>query len=71
MRQICSVNANNKNAGNPQWEEAVSESEYKLRLAQDLIGRGKVSRRDFIHLGLAAGLTVAAANTLFVSVARA
>ncbi|CAH2395415.1 ABC transporter substrate-binding protein [Mesorhizobium ventifaucium] len=49
----------------------MSESEYKLRLAQNLIGRGKVSRRDFIQLGLKAGLTVAAADTLFVSVARA
>jgi peptide/nickel transport system substrate-binding protein len=49
----------------------MSESEYKLRLAQNMIGRGKVSRRDFIHLGLAAGLTIAAADKLFVSVARA
>ncbi|RWO56708.1 ABC transporter substrate-binding protein [Mesorhizobium sp.] len=49
----------------------MSESEYKLRLAQNLIGRGKVSRRDFIQLGLAAGLTVAAGDKLFVTVARA
>jgi peptide/nickel transport system substrate-binding protein len=32
---------------------------------------GKISRRDFIHLGLAAGLTAAAADKLFVSEARA
>lgn len=49
----------------------MSESEYKLGIAQSLIGGGKVSRRDFIHLGLAAGLTVAAADRLFVSTARA
>ncbi|RWX59353.1 ABC transporter substrate-binding protein, partial [Mesorhizobium sp. M2A.F.Ca.ET.039.01.1.1] len=49
----------------------MSESEYKLRIAQSLIGRGKVSRRDFIHLGLAAGLTVAASDQIFVTVARA
>ncbi|AZO01633.1 MULTISPECIES: ABC transporter substrate-binding protein [unclassified Mesorhizobium] len=49
----------------------MSESEYKLRIAQSLIGRGKVSRRDFIHLGIAAGLTVAAADQIFVTVARA
>ncbi|MER8842679.1 ABC transporter substrate-binding protein [Mesorhizobium sp. M0913] len=33
--------------------------------------RGKISRRDFINLGLAAGLTVTAADKLFVSTARA
>ncbi|MER8555593.1 ABC transporter substrate-binding protein [Mesorhizobium sp. M0977] len=49
----------------------MSESEYKLGIAQSLIGHSKISRRDFIHLGLAAGLTVTAADKLFVSSARA
>jgi peptide/nickel transport system substrate-binding protein len=40
----------------------MSESEYKLKLALGAIGRGKVSRREFIQLALAAGLTVAAAD---------
>ena len=49
----------------------MSESEYKLRKAQNLIGGGKVSRRDFIQLGVAAGVTQAAAEAHVVSTARA
>jgi peptide/nickel transport system substrate-binding protein len=49
----------------------MSEFEQKLERAKRLAGRGKVSRRDFIQLGLAAGLTVAAADALFVTAVRA
>jgi peptide/nickel transport system substrate-binding protein len=49
----------------------MSESEYKLKLALGAIGRGKVSRREFMQLALAAGLTVAAADKLYVSAAHA
>ena len=49
----------------------MSESMEKLKLAENLVGRGKVSRRQFVQLALAAGLTVGAAETLFVKAARA
>jgi len=49
----------------------MSESMEKLKLAEKLVGRGKVSRRQFVQLALAAGITAAAAETLFVKAARA
>ncbi len=49
----------------------MSEFEYKLRLATKLVGRGKLSRRDFVQFLLAAGFTTAAANTMFATAARA
>ena len=49
----------------------MSETEYKLKLALHAIGRGKVSRREVMQLALAAGLTAAAADQLYVSAARA
>jgi peptide/nickel transport system substrate-binding protein len=49
----------------------MSELEHKLKLALDKVGRGKVSRREFIQLALAAGLTVGAADMLFTTAARA
>ncbi|HET6621024.1 MAG TPA: ABC transporter substrate-binding protein [Dongiaceae bacterium] len=49
----------------------MSESTEKLKLAEKLVGRGKVSRRQFVQLALAAGFTAAAAETLFVKAARA
>ncbi|HEX6120720.1 MAG TPA: ABC transporter substrate-binding protein, partial [Dongiaceae bacterium] len=49
----------------------MSESIEKLKLAEKLVGRGKVSRRQFVQLALAAGFTAAAAETLFVKAARA
>src|SRR5262245_818342 len=49
----------------------MSESMEKLKLAEKLAGRGKVSRRQFVQLALAAGFTAAAAETLFVKAARA
>jgi peptide/nickel transport system substrate-binding protein len=49
----------------------MSESTEKLKLAEKLVSRGKVSRRQFVQLALAAGFTAAAAETLFVKAARA
>lgn len=43
----------------------------KLRQAKALAGRGKVSRRDFMQLAMATGLSAAAASTLFATSARA
>jgi hypothetical protein len=34
-----------------------------------LVGKGKVGRRDFIQLALAAGLSVAAAESMFAAAA--
>ncbi|MGH6939426.1 ABC transporter substrate-binding protein [Hypericibacter sp.] len=42
-----------------------------LNLMKRLVAQGRMSRRDFIQLSVATGLTVAAANTAFVSAARA
>ncbi len=49
----------------------MTELETKLKQASKLVGRGKLSRRDFMQLALAAGFTAAAANALFVRAARA
>jgi peptide/nickel transport system substrate-binding protein len=49
----------------------MSESMEKLKLAEKLVGRGKVSRRQFVQLALAAGLTAATAQSMFVKAARA
>jgi peptide/nickel transport system substrate-binding protein len=49
----------------------MSEIKEKLNHAQKLAGKGKVSRREFVQLAMAAGMTVAAAETLFVKAARA
>ena len=49
----------------------MSELEHKLKLALGKIGGGKVSRREFIQLALAAGFTVAAADMLYTGAARA
>ena len=49
----------------------MSESLEKLKLAEKLVGRGKVSRRQFVQLALAAGFTAATAETMFVKAARA
>ncbi len=49
----------------------MSEINHKLDLAKKLAGKGKVSRRDFVHLALAAGFTAAAADTMFVKAVRA
>lgn len=49
----------------------MSEFMNKLKCARQLVGCGKVSRRDFIQLALAAGVTVPAAQSLFAGAARA
>src|SRR5262245_54425306 len=49
----------------------MSEFEHKLKLATTLAGKGKVSRRDFIQLAMAAGFTAAAGNAMFVKAVRA
>ncbi|HEY3145449.1 MAG TPA: peptide ABC transporter substrate-binding protein, partial [Dongiaceae bacterium] len=49
----------------------MSESMDKLKLAEKLVSRGKVSRRQFVQLALAAGFTATAAQTMFVKAARA
>jgi len=49
----------------------MSELNHKLEAARKLAGKGKVSRRDFVQLALAAGFTAAAANTMFVDAVRA
>ncbi|MCI0365694.1 MAG: hypothetical protein L0219_17675, partial [Phycisphaerales bacterium] len=43
----------------------------ELEKMKSLAAIGKVSRREFIQYALAAGMTVAAAETLFVKTARA
>src|SRR5215207_4794519 len=49
----------------------MRDFENKIKLAGKLVAQGRVSRRDFMQLALAGGLTVAAANTMFVRAARA
>jgi peptide/nickel transport system substrate-binding protein len=49
----------------------MRDFDSKIKLASKLVAQGRVSRRDFMQLALAGGLTVAAANTMFVRAARA
>ncbi len=49
----------------------MTEFEMKLKAASKAVGRGKLSRRDFMQLALASGVTLAAANTMFATAARA
>lgn len=49
----------------------MTEFELKLQSAAELAAQGRVSRRDFVQLALAAGLTAMAANAMFVQAARA
>jgi peptide/nickel transport system substrate-binding protein len=49
----------------------MSEFSSKLKVAERLVGRGKISRREFVQLALAAGFTVAAADAMFIKAARA
>ena len=48
----------------------MKDMDRKLAEAAKLVARSKVSRRDFMQLALAAGLTATAANALFVKAAR-
>lgn len=49
----------------------MTEFEMKMKAAKKAVGLGKLSRRDFIQFALASGMTLAAANTLFSTAARA
>jgi peptide/nickel transport system substrate-binding protein len=49
----------------------MKEFEYKLDVATKLARKGRVSRRDFVQLAIAAGLTATAANAMFTTAARA
>ncbi len=49
----------------------MRDFDSKIKLASKLVAQGRVSRRDFMQLAVAGGLTVAAANTMFVRAARA
>ena len=49
----------------------MTEFEKKLKLAATLAAKGRVSRRDFVQLALAAGLTAMAANAMLVQTVRA
>ena len=49
----------------------MTDFDHKLKRAEKMVAKGKVSRRDFMQLALAAGMTVAAADKLFVTAARA
>src|SRR5215510_5150355 len=51
--------------------QEVSEISSKLKAAERFVGRGKISRREFVQLALAAGFTVAAAEAMFTKAARA
>jgi peptide/nickel transport system substrate-binding protein len=49
----------------------MSDLNRKLDIASKLAARGKLSRRDFIQLAIAAGLTVPAASAMFSKAVRA
>jgi peptide/nickel transport system substrate-binding protein len=49
----------------------MNEFDFRFQRIQKLATLGKISRRDFIQLGVAAGLTIVAADKLFVNMARA
>jgi peptide/nickel transport system substrate-binding protein len=49
----------------------MSEYQHKLKLAEQAVSRGKLSRRDFIQFAMAGGATLASANLMFAKAARA
>jgi peptide/nickel transport system substrate-binding protein len=49
----------------------MKELEFKLDISAKLARKGRVSRRDFVQLAMAAGFTAAAADTMFTTAARA
>lgn len=49
----------------------MTEFEFKLEQAKKTVTRGKLSRRDFMQFAVAGGLTIAVADKLFISAARA
>ena len=49
----------------------MNETQYKLNAALAAAARGRITRREFTQLAIASGVTLAAANTMFASAARA
>lgn len=49
----------------------MTEFEFKLELAKRAVTKGKLSRRDFTKFALAGGISLGAANSLFLSAAKA
>ncbi len=49
----------------------MNETNHKLNAALSQAVRGRLSRREFTQLALASGVTLAAANTMFASAAKA
>ncbi len=49
----------------------MKDFDSKIKLAAKLVSQGRVSRRDFMQLAVAGGLTIATASTLFTRAARA
>lgn len=49
----------------------MTEFEMKLKQAAKAVSQGKLSRRDFMSFAIASGVTIAAANTMFATAARA
>jgi peptide/nickel transport system substrate-binding protein len=49
----------------------MTEFEFRLEQAKKAVTKGKLSRRDFVQFAVAGGLTIAAADRLFVTAARA
>ena len=47
----------------------MKELEFKLDIATKLARKGRVSRRDFVQLAIAAGFTAAIADTMFTAAA--
>ncbi|MBG1233568.1 ABC transporter substrate-binding protein [Aestuariivirga litoralis] len=49
----------------------MTEFDHKLAAMSRAVGQGKLSRRDFMQVAMAAGLTVSASQALFSTAARA
>ena len=49
----------------------MTEFDHRLKLAAELAKRGKTSRREFVQLAIAAGLTAASASSMFTKAVRA
>jgi peptide/nickel transport system substrate-binding protein len=49
----------------------MREIDLKLQTATKLAGKGKISRRDFMQLALAAGIALPTASAMFVKAVRA
>jgi peptide/nickel transport system substrate-binding protein len=49
----------------------MSEFEHNLSMAKKAVSQGKLSRRDFMAFTMASGMTLAASQMMFASVARA